>query len=82
MSHYDLKAVKIPPARLLKVWGKALRASPPSDACFQFRRNLESFLRLYGRSIWGRPFDPEEAIRRFHREARIPQKGPGPPVDR
>lgn len=65
------KTEKVPPEKLLKVWGKALRASPPSDACFQFRRNVESFLQVYGRAIWGKPFDPEGAIRRFHREAGI-----------
>lgn len=65
------KTEKIPPARLLKVWGKALRASPPSDSQFQFRRNVENFLQVYGRAIWGKSFEPEGAVRRFHREAGI-----------
>lgn len=65
------KTEKIPPARLLKVWGKALRASSPSDSQFQFRRNVENFLQVYGRAIWGKSFNPEEAIHRFHREAEI-----------
>ena len=66
-----LKMEKIPPARLLKVWGGALRASPPSDACLQFRKNVEEFLQGYGRTIWGKRFDPEGSIHRFHREAGI-----------
>ncbi|MBI3318267.1 MAG: hypothetical protein HYZ90_03845 [Candidatus Omnitrophica bacterium] len=70
-----LKMEEISPARLLKVWGRALRASPPSDGCFQFRRNVESFLKMYGRTIWGKRFDPERTRSRFHREAGIRSSG-------
>lgn len=62
---------KVPAMRLAQLWGRALRESPPSSDCFQFRGQAESFMRTYGRKIWGKRFDSEEAIRRFHREAGI-----------
>jgi hypothetical protein len=69
----DLIAVltrhRVPVSRALAVWGAALRASPRSAALFQFRRQVEHFLRTYGRTIWGRGFTPELAVRRFLREA-------------
>ncbi len=52
-------------------WGRALRASPASTAQFQFRRNVEDFLRRHGPAIWGRAFDAEATIRVFDRWARI-----------
>ena len=57
--------------RLVKVWGEALKRSPPSLARFQFREHAEHFLRTYGRRIWGRGFDPSKAVLRFYRHARI-----------
>ena len=59
----------IPAARLIPVWAKALRKSPRSTAISQFRAQVEHFLRTYGRTIWGRRFDPEAAVRQFHRAA-------------
>jgi len=66
-----LSRKKVPVARLVRLWAKALRQSPPSSDCFRFRRQAESFLRTYGRSIWGKRFDPEGAIALFHRAAKI-----------
>lgn len=67
----DLVAVltrqKVDATRLIRLWAQALRASPRSAACTQFRRQAEHFLRAYGRTIWGRGFDPERAIQRFSR---------------
>ena len=63
--------------RLVRILGRALRSSPPSTACFEFRTHVEHFLRTYGRAIWGRRFDPEQPLRRFHREAGISPKGGG-----
>ena len=63
------RRVRVPPLRLVQVWGRALRASPPSPALFQFRTQVEHFLRTHGRVIWGRAFDVEAAIRSFHRAA-------------
>ncbi len=53
------------------LWGKALRASPSSTSQFLFRRNVEHFFTDRGKGIWGRRFDPEEAISAFHRAAKI-----------
>ncbi len=66
-----LKRKRLPLLRVLRLWAKALRASPRSSAVFQFRTQVEHFLRLYGRTIWGRRFDYEAALRLFHRHAGI-----------
>lgn len=70
----DLVAVcrrrRLPAARLVALWARALRASPPSMSCMQFRTQAEHFLRTYGRSIWGKRFDPEAAIRQFQHRFR------------
>jgi len=66
------KRRKVAAAEAARVWGRALRASPPSTSQFQFRRNVERFLDARGRSIWGARFDAAEAIRLFHRAAKIP----------
>jgi hypothetical protein len=58
-------------AKAASTWGRALRASPPSTAQFQFRRNVEHFLRLRGRKTWGRSFDADVALAAFERAARI-----------
>lgn len=61
--------------RLVTIWGRALRASPPSTVQFQFRRQVEAFLRQRGAAIWGRSFDAEAAVRRFHRAAKVIASG-------
>jgi hypothetical protein len=66
-----LKRKHLPASRVLRVWATALRASPRSTALFQFRTHVEHFLRAYGRTIWGRRFDPGTAIRTFHQAAGI-----------
>ena len=71
----DLVAVltrrRVPVARLIRVWARALRASPPSTAQSHFRRQAEHFLRTYGRTIWGKRFDSDQAIRQFHHHVRL-----------
>lgn len=64
-----LKRRRIPAASVLRVWAAALRASPRSTAVIQFRNQVEHFLRTYGRTIWGRRFDADDAVRRFHQAA-------------
>jgi hypothetical protein len=64
------QAIKAPAAA--KLWGRALRASPPSTAQFQFRRQVESFFLTRGRAIWGSRFDSQACIRLFYRAAEIP----------
>ena len=54
---------------LVRLWGRALRQSPRSVACTQFRHHVEHFLRTCGRRIWGQAFDPQRAIATFHRHA-------------
>jgi len=54
-----------------RVWGRALRASPPSTTQFQFRRQVELFLASQGKVIWGRTFDTDAAIRTFKAAAKI-----------
>ena len=72
---HDVVAVlqheRLPLRRLLAVWAKALKTSPHSPAVFQFRIQVEHFLRTHGRTIWGKRFDASAAIRDFHRAAGI-----------
>lgn len=67
--------LKVPAQSAAKVWGRALRASPPSTTQFQFRRNVEGFFNREGKRIWGKDFDPAAAIRWFHRAAEIKTTG-------
>lgn len=71
---------RVPAARVIRVWAKALRASPRSAALAQFRRQAEHFLRSYGRRTWGASFDADDAVRRFHQAAglRLPSGKPTP----
>ena len=69
----------VPAAAVIRVWARALRASPRSTAVTQFRNQVEHFLRTYGRSIWGRAFDAEAAVRRFHRLAGLRTSGSDAP---
>jgi hypothetical protein len=64
------QSIKAPAAA--RLWGRALRASPPSTAQFQFRQQVEAFIRAKGRAIWGARFDSEASIRIFYRAAGIP----------
>lgn len=65
------KRQKVPAQRLVRLWGRALKKSPRSAALFQFRRQVEDFLRSYGPAIWGKKFDAGKTIRRFHSAAGI-----------
>ena len=65
------KRQRVPARRLTRLWGKALKRSPRSLALSQFRRQVEHFVRSYGRTIWGRKFAPEQALRYFYKEAGI-----------
>ena len=65
------KRQKVAADRLARLWGKALKRSPRSLALSQFRQQVEHFVRSHGRSIWGREFDAELALRRFYKEAGI-----------
>jgi len=56
---------------LVPVLGRALKKSPKSTACFQFRRQVEDFLTGYGWRVWGRRYAPENALRLFRSHAGI-----------
>jgi len=62
-----LKRHRLSADSLLRLWARALRASPRSLALTQFRDHIEDFLRAEGTRIWGRTFDAEAATRRFRR---------------
>ena len=53
------------PKKVIAVWSRALRASPRSSACTQFRQHVEHFLRAYGRDIWGSSTDVDALVRYF-----------------
>jgi hypothetical protein len=65
------KRQRVPADRLARLWGRALKRSPRSAALIQFRRQVEDFLRTYGRTLWGKKFDAGKTLRRFYREAGI-----------
>lgn len=66
-----LRKQKLPWKEAARVWGRALRQSPRSEALPLFRKQTEGFLRAYGRRVWGKGFDPIEAIRLFQKHAGI-----------
>ena len=60
-----LKQQQVPAGRLIRLWAKALRASPRSPALAQFRDHAEDFLRTSGPAIWGARFDSSQPIKQF-----------------
>lgn len=66
-----LRRQRLAPEPLARLWGRALRESPRSTACWAFRRQVEHFLATHGRAIWGPSFDAAAAIAAFHRAAGI-----------
>src|SRR5206468_1685546 len=65
------KKRRISPARLARIWGKALKKSPRSAALGQFRKQAEHFIKTYGRKIWGKRFKNDNMLRGFYKEAGI-----------
>ena len=65
------KRRKIGVSDLARTWGTALKRSPHSTAQFLFRKNVEDFLKQYGRSIWGKKFDSGKAVQIFNSSAGI-----------
>jgi len=62
---------RLDPERLVKLWAKALVASPPSLSWQSFRRQAKEFLKSYGQSVWGRAFDAEKVISLFETTVRL-----------
>lgn len=66
-----LKKKRIPAVALAEILGRALKQSPLSSHCFQFRKHVEQFFSKHGRKIWGARFNPASAVSIFHRAAGI-----------
>lgn len=64
-----IKKKRLRPSPLISLWARALRSSPLSLAKGQFRRNVENFINIHGRKLWGRAFDRQKAIEGFRRLA-------------
>lgn len=69
-----LRQTKTPWKELLRVLGHALKKSPKSTVCFQFRTHVENFLKIHGKEIWGKGFSIEKGIAEFHESAGIKAK--------
>ncbi|MBI1979432.1 MAG: hypothetical protein HYS58_01565 [Elusimicrobia bacterium] len=63
------KAQKVSLDKLVTIWGLALKNSPPSSHLFQFRMQVEEFLRVWGKSIWGQEFNFDKTLQRFYKES-------------
>jgi hypothetical protein len=66
-----IKKRQLPPNRLIRLWSRALRASPLSLASGQFRDHVIDFLENCGRSAWGKNFEREQGVALFRRLAKI-----------
>jgi hypothetical protein len=66
-----IKKQRLTANRLVALWARALSASPLSLAKGRFRRNVEFFLRGYGKKVWGKKFDAERAVGHFRKVARL-----------
>jgi len=68
------KATVTPWQRVATIAGRALRKSPKSTACFSFLRQTEHFFNHFGKKIWGKSFNSDEAIKVFRKSAKIKTK--------
>lgn len=66
-----LKHKRTLPVSLAKLWGKALKRSPRSNACFIFRSHAEHFLKTYGQEVWGKHFNPNKCLQTFYKASGI-----------
>ena len=72
-----LRRERVSSARLARLCGESLRASPRSPALFLFRRQVEHFFRRHGRTIWGVRYEPERSVAEFHRASMTKRSRPG-----
>lgn len=70
-----IKKKRLRAGRLVPLWARALRVSPLSRTKGQFRRNVENFLHMYGKKLWGTAFDKEKAINEFRKLAGLKAAG-------
>ena len=66
---------RVPAARVIRVWARAIRASPRSAALSLVCRQAEHFLTTHGRAVWGDRFDPQMAVKQFRRALRSSGQG-------
>jgi len=73
-----IKKKRLSAGMLIALWARALRASPLSLTKGQFRRNVETFLNVHGKKLWGATFDRQRAINDFQRLAGLgtPRRSP------
>lgn len=62
---------KLAPDPLIRLWARALRASPLSLEKGRFRDHVGYFLKKYGRKLWGKGFHSEKAVQNFKRQAGV-----------
>lgn len=70
-----IKKKRLRAGRLVSLWARALRASPLSLTKGQFRRNVENFINMHGKKLWGTAFDRQKAINDFRRLAGLKAAG-------
>lgn len=65
-----LKKEKTNPKECARIWGKALRISPPSPSQFTFRKQVENFFDQHAKTIWGSGVDAAELKDLFSQESK------------
>lgn len=58
---------KLKPEALIRLWGRAFRASPLSLDLGNFRHHVTHFIERYGKAAWGREFDRVKAVALFEK---------------
>ena len=64
-----IRKQKLKPNRLTALWARAFRRSPLSLEKGHFRDHVFYFLKKYGKKLWGRGFNLEQALQDFRRQA-------------
>jgi hypothetical protein len=64
-----IKKNRLQAGSLVSLWARALRASPLSLTKGQFTRNVETFLNVHGKKLWGASFDKQKAVQDFRKLA-------------
>jgi len=59
-----IKTKDLNPDTLIDLWRRALKKSPLSLKCGEFRDHIKHFVHAYGKKIWGKNFDAEHMLRK------------------
>ncbi len=73
-----IKKKRLRAGRLVSLWARAFCVSPLSLTKGLFRRNVENFLNMHGKELWGTAFDRQKAIHDFRRLAGLKAAGKKP----